>query len=276
MSVHELLKNSFPRYGEVREYPVTPRGYFIGLLIIFFCIYVQYVVKGYSHFASGFVIYGIPIATASFLCGRAILRRALRCNLSALKIGLGIFGIFSLLGMVIAAIVLALTLMVDPAASNVLHKPNPVLHIPHRYAWIMVWVSLFVVGPAEEYIFRGFVYGGLLSLFRGRSWLFLAFVSSALFALAHLYYALVYGVASLAMFSELILIGMAFALIFYLSGGNLLIPALLHGVYDASGFVGVAVSSDIGMALRTGLILLGLLVALVLLGRTALSGSGPS
>lgn len=66
----------------------------------------------------------------------------------------------------------------------------------------------------------------------------LAFLSSVFFAAVHLYYALTYGVASLIPFVDIVAIGMALAITYYHSGGNLLIPALIHGVYDATGFFG--------------------------------------
>lgn len=151
----------------------------------------------------------------------------------------------------------------NPRALSLLHRPNPVLSTSPELAWLMVLASTLVVGPAEEYIFRGFVYGGLLSLLGVRHWLGFAFVSSVLFAVAHVYYALVYGVASLVPFSDLVIFGMAMASVHYLSGGNLLIPALIHGVYDATWFLGVATSPGVGAALRLAMIGVGLGVAVV-------------
>ncbi|HSR09964.1 MAG TPA: CPBP family intramembrane glutamic endopeptidase, partial [Thermodesulfobacteriota bacterium] len=187
--------------------------------------------------------------------------------------GLSVFGVFAFLGVVVASLILTVTLILDPQASDILHKPNPVLHVPHRFAWIMVGLSFLVVGPFEEYVFRGFVFGGLLSLVRGRSWLGPAFFSSVLFALAHAYYGLVYGAASLAMFTELTFLGMAFAIMYYLSGGNLIVPALIHGLYDATGFMAVASSSRVGVALRTSLVVGGIALAAFLTARAARSNS---
>lgn len=81
----------------------------------------------------------------------------------------------------------------------------------------------------------------------------------------HLYYALVYGLASLVQFADLVTFGMAMAVTYYVSGGNLFIPALIHGVYDATGFLGVATSSSVGATLRGLMLLIGLIVALQLL-----------
>jgi membrane protease YdiL (CAAX protease family) len=120
------------------------------------------------------------------------------------------------------------------------------------------------VGPAEEYLFRGFVYGGLLTIFKGQHWISLAFISSILFGAAHLYYAIVYGVSSLLPFTDLVTFGMAMSITYYLSGGDLVIPAAIHGVYDATGFVGVAASPELGTLLRWSMTIVGILVAIAL------------
>jgi membrane protease YdiL (CAAX protease family) len=90
-------------------------------------------------------------------------------------------------------------------------------------------------------------------------------VSSVLFAAVHLYYALTYGVASLIPFLDIIAIGMALAITYYRSGGNLLIPALIHGAYDATGFMAVAASPRIGIELRGVLILAGVIAAVIMI-----------
>jgi membrane protease YdiL (CAAX protease family) len=164
----------------------------------------------------------------------------------------------------VATVIFYIIVTLDPNAVNLLHKPNPVLNVPPEFAWIMVWFSLLVVGPAEEYLFRGFIYGGLLSLFKDHHWLSLALISSILFAAAHLYYAFVYGVVSLVQFTDLAAFGMAMAATYYLSRGNLLVPAMIHGSYDATGFIGVATSLDVGILLRGSMILIGVIVAVVL------------
>ncbi|MEM0053916.1 MAG: hypothetical protein QXL89_06995 [Nitrososphaeria archaeon] len=73
-----------------------------------------------------------------------------------------------------------------------------------------------------------------------------------------------YGVASLVIFADLITFGMAMAATYYVSNGNLLIPSIVHGAYDASGFISVATSFELGMMLRVSLTLIGLIVAIVL------------
>jgi hypothetical protein len=78
-------------------------------------------------------------------------------------------------------------------------------------------------------------------------------------------FGLVYGVASAIDFTDLATFGMAMCVTYYLSGGNLLVPAVLHGAYDATGFLGVATSSQIGAVLRVLMMLVGIAVALSLL-----------
>jgi hypothetical protein len=161
--------------GGQGENPLTQRRYLIGLSLIFASAYSQYLVIGFGTLFALLIVYGVPISVVSFLFGSAILRRAFNHTRTALKWGMALFGISSLGGILGASAVFSVIVMFDPKASYLLHKPNPVLQVPPEYAWIMVWLSLVLVGPAEEYVFRGFVYGGLLHLSQNRHWLSLAF-----------------------------------------------------------------------------------------------------
>jgi membrane protease YdiL (CAAX protease family) len=223
------------------------------------------VVRGFDLASGMLVVYGIPLVIISLLYGRAIAQRAFNRTLTALKFGLGLFGAFTVLGTLASIAVFYIIVSLNPAAVNLLHRPNPVLHVPQYVAWVMVCASFLVVGPAEEYLFRGFIYGGLLSIFKERHWLSLALVSSLLFAAAHLYYAVVYGVDSVIPFIDLTTFGMAVAITYYLSNGNLFIPAMIHGAYDATGFLGIAVSPEVGILFRGALISIGVVVASALL-----------
>jgi hypothetical protein len=57
---------------------------------------------------------------------------------------------------------------------------------------------------------------------------------------------------------------MAMAATYYVSGGNLIVPALIHGAYDATAFIGVATSTAIGDELRVLMILISAFVAIVI------------
>ncbi len=243
--------------------PLTPARYLVGLAIIFASAYGQYLVSGLNLALGAFCVYGISIIAIALLYRAPVARRAFRHTGSALKLGLGYFGFFTVLGTAATFIVTALLLDIDPKALNLLQRPVPVLNVPPRLAWVMVGASIVVVGPCEEYIFRGFVFGGLLSVFGERRWLLMAFISSLLFAVVHLYYALVYGVAALIPFISILAIGMALAITYYKSGGNLVIPALIHGVYDATGFLAVAVSTRLGARARGIFVIICITVAVL-------------
>jgi membrane protease YdiL (CAAX protease family) len=92
----------------------------------------------------------------------------------------------------------------------------------------------------------------------------LAIVSSILFAGVHLYYATTYGVASLVPYADLIAFGMAMAATYYVAGGNLIVPALIHGAWDATAFIGVATSTTIGGQLQELMIMTGVIVAMAI------------
>jgi membrane protease YdiL (CAAX protease family) len=235
--------------------------------VILVSVYSQYVIPGLNLISGTLLVYGVPILVTGLIWGRTIISKALRRMHTAVRYGLSYFGIFTILGLAASFLILFVLTIFDPAAINLLHKPNPVLQVSPELAWVMIGFSFLVVGPSEEYLFRGFVFGGLLHVFKGRHWLTLALVSSIFFAGVHLYYAVVYGVASLVQFADLITFGMAMAATYHVSGGNLLVPAIIHGAYDATGYLGVATSSDIGAQLRELMILIGLIVAIIVFSR---------
>jgi membrane protease YdiL (CAAX protease family) len=244
---------------------ISSKSYVLGLSVLLACAYSQYVIGSLGPVLGMLVVYGVPILVTGLICGSAIFSKAVSRMSDALKFGLGFFGGFSVLSFLVSVTLLYFMARFDPSAIRLLSKPNPVLNVGPEMAWVMVWASLLIVGPAEEYLFRGFVFGSLLDVFNGRHWFILAFASSIIFAIAHLYYAIVYGVASLLAFTDLLSFGMAMAVTYYLSGGNLLIPTILHGAYDATGFIGVAFSSELGILLRLSMTALGVLAGLLIL-----------
>jgi len=225
------------------------------------------VIPGLTFITAVLLVYGIPIVVTVFIWaiwGWEFITKAFNRTLNALKFGLGYFGVFTALGLVVGIFIVFLLSVFDPAAVSLLGKQNPVLNVSPGVAWLMVALSFLLTGPAEEYIFRGFVFGGMLSFFKNRHWLIIALVSSIFFAAAHLYYAEVYEVASLVQFVELVAFGMAMAATYYVSGGNLVAPALIHGAFDATAFIGVATTLTLGAELREFMILIGIIVAVVI------------
>lgn len=257
------------------EKPLHKAVYALGIAVIFLAVYVQYFVH-LGPILGYIVVYGIPIVVAGAFFGREILKRAAKNNLAATKLGLGLFGAFTVLGLFIAIAVLAVILQFYPNASNLLNKPNPVLNVPPNEAIVLIAISFLVVGPAEEFLFRGFMFGGLLNISKGKNWLMLAIVSSLLFALVHAYYAVTYGVASAVPFIELVAFGIAMCITYYWSNGNILIPALIHGAYDATGFLGVATTTTIGLIARGVLIAIGIACAVIFLPQKLRMTSTPA
>jgi membrane protease YdiL (CAAX protease family) len=241
--------------------------YALGLIVIFSAVYSQYII--HPGIVLGFlIVYGIPLLVTTAILGREIIKKARKNGDKALRLGLSLFGAFTIAGIFLSIVALIVILAFAPnAISLLLDRPNPVLQIPPSLAWVMTGASIIVVGPAEEYLFRGFIYGGLLNLFRGKHWISLAVTSSLLFAAVHLYYVVTYGVASAVPLIDLVTFGTAMAMTYYLSGGNIVVPAIIHGVYDATGFIGVATSMTLGLLLRGILIIIGVVLAAVYLRR---------
>jgi len=257
---------NFSTRRKKRSVVLTKQQYLMGLLVIFVAAYSQYFIPGLNLFRGLWIVYGAPLAFMVFVpWAREILKSFFKNTSRALQMGFASFGVWSLIGLFAAMMVFVFLKELDPASVSLLSKSDPVLNVSPKFAWLMVWVSILVVGPAEEFIFRGFIFGGLLQFFKNRYWIILALISSFLFAGAHLYYSLVYGLSSLTIFVNLFAFGMAMAFVYYLSGGNLFAPALIHGLYDAAGFVAVAGEASIGTSLRSFMIVLGILIAFVLI-----------
>ncbi|MCI4368161.1 MAG: CPBP family intramembrane metalloprotease [Thermoplasmata archaeon] len=265
-----------------RDFAPTDR-YLLALLITVLAIVSQYFVPEllpalrpvYAHEVSALlVVYGLPIAAFALLVGVAPLRRW-RANLPSSSVeGLRWYGLFSLLTLIVLFILGVLYELLDPSALALLTRPNPVLAGAASDPWFWIAFS-FVIGAVEETIFRGWVFGYWLT--RAPSdWKLHALWTSALFAGVHLYYGVTYLAAAPLQYSTLFLAGLGFAYAVRYSGGCLVIVALLHGADDASAFLAGTVSPVAGDALHYGLILLGLLFALIVYLREQAKLAPPS
>ena len=234
--------------------------YLLGLFVIYATVYFQYLLPSESLVFGLLFVYGIPIVIIGSYWGRYTLHRFFNRMSAAVKYGFASYGGFTGLSYIITFVIILLIIIFDPAALNILNNPNPILKTTPENAWVMVWASFLVVGPAEEFIFRGFIFGGLLNIVGNRHWISLAFLTSIMFAAAHLYYTLEYGLVSIIMLTQLVAFGMAMATTYYLSNGNLLIPSFIHGLFDATGFLTTAVSLNFGATLRLQLFLVSLAV----------------
>jgi membrane protease YdiL (CAAX protease family) len=108
---------------------------------------------------------------------------------------------------------------------------DPESHQPAYFLWMML-VSVLVVGPAEELLFRGAIQGLLT-----RAWGAWPAIlgASALFGLLH------YSVGSGPVTGALAYVAIAFLLGMVLGGlyertGNLVVPSLAHGLFNAVAF----------------------------------------
>jgi len=246
--------------------PLPKVLYVIGVAVIFLTVYSQYFIR-LGPITGYLVVYGIPVTVVSLFFGRELLSRAAKNNKTAAQLGLGLFGALTAVSVLIIAVAVVILSQFNPDIQTLLSKPNPVLDVPPNEAWVLIAVSILVVGPVEEFLFRGFMYGGLLNISKGKYWFPLAIGSSLMFSAVHAYYAVTYGVASVVPFIDLTAFGIAMCIAYYWSGGNLLMLALIHGAYDATGFLGVATTTNIGVAARFALILIGIICALIYLPR---------
>jgi membrane protease YdiL (CAAX protease family) len=98
-----------------------------------------------------------------------------------------------------------------------------------------VAISLLVVGFVEEFIFRGFLMSRIAGIFGGGRWAWIValVLQAALFGLSHGYQQL-YGMALTGA------IGLFLGSVYLLSGRNLWVPVIGHGVYDAAHAVWIA------------------------------------
>lgn len=216
------------------------------------------------------VVYGLPIVAFALLVGVDPLRGWRARPGRATWEGLRWFGALAILGIVISILLAILYALLDPSALQLLSRPNPDLTAAQSDPWLFVGLS-FGVGACEETIFRGWIYGAAPG--RGTGWWVPATWTSVVFAGVHLYYGTTYGAAAPLIFPSLFLLGFAFAATYELAGGNLVVPALLHGVYDASAYLGL-VNRFAGDGLRYGLILTGGAIALVQFLRPSPPGDG--
>lgn len=241
--------------------------YLFSLSLVLASILSQYIIHPPGIISKFSLTYGIPIAVITLFYGKDILKNSLRKTGKALDYGLAYWGVLSVVSYIAGIIMINVIATFDPAALSLLDRANPVIPTSTNWAWVMTFFSFLIIGPAEEYIFRGFVFGRLLKIFHGKHWFALAFLSSLIFAFVHLYYLLTFGITSAIIFTDIIAIGMALAIAYYASGGNLIVPALLHGAFDASGFFSIAIGSNVGTYFRIFMVGLGLILALGLIIR---------
>ena len=251
-----------------RPVPASLGRYSAGVVITVAAVLSQYVVPQelpgalvlYGNLPGDlFVVYGIPVLAFALLVGATPLRDWSKRMKRATWEGLRWYGLLSLLALLIALVLAAVYLAVDPGALSLLSRPNPALTQAKGDPWFFVGFS-FVIGAFEETIFRGWIFGYWRD--RPGSWTLPATWTSVVFAGVHLYYGTTYGIAAPLIFPGLFLLGFALAATYRFSGGNLVVPSLLHGANDATAFL-TLVSVEVGVILHYLVIFIGAIVGLV-------------
>jgi hypothetical protein len=182
-------------------------------------------------------------------------RNAFGHTSTAVKAGISSFGMFELLGSLVGVV----TCMQSPISipmPKMLDRRNPVLDVPQRFGWLMVFVSIVIIGPVES-IFSWFRLRGLLSLYRSTPLagacvpfidVLLRSRTSTTPPSTGLPQSCLCGPDGLRMAHELHLLFLR---------RNLLIPALIHGLYDAGVFLSVAISPSASTGFRSFMVLAG-------------------
>ena len=248
-----------PGRGSIARFSVAVAITVLAILSQYFVPELVPAARGlYASFAGDLaVVYGIPIVAFVALVGTGPLA-GWRSRLSeAAWRGLGWYGLLSLLGLGVLIALVVLYEFLDPSALELLKRLTPVQQGASPDPLVFVPLA-FGVGAVEETIFRGWIYGFWRRASRG--WVGPAVGSSALFAGVHLYYATTYGPATPLIVPTLFLAGFAFAATYESAGGNLVVPALLHGQMDAIAFYAL-VAPAAADALHYGIVLAGAAVA---------------
>ena len=144
--------------------------------------------------------------------------------------------LFLIVILVVASGVLS-SLGIESAQNQIvtIGNQNPIVFL------LLVPLSFLLVGPGEELLFRGLIQGTLAESFHPVRAIVLA---SALFASVHLF--------SLTGQGKLVYIGIVFALALvlgstYVYTDNLVVPALIHGAYNAVQFGGAYLAATGGL-----------------------------
>ncbi len=222
------------------------------------------------------VTYGPGLLAFFLLVGTQPLRNFVRRTSLGTLEGLRWYGILGLLSILAVIALSAVYEGLEPTRFNELLKR--VTNVESSGASDpLAWILLsFPIGLVEETLFRGFVLGGALLLFGTKRWKWHAVWTSLLFTGVHLYYGLTYLEISPLFYVQIFLLGLAFAFAYVRSGGNLLVVALLHGLYDATSFSQFVpgIGLDGAAALRYAFLGMAGVVALVLYLREKGSDAG--
>lgn len=176
---------------------------------------------------------GFAVTAAAYLKYRNLDISYLRIQFpTGRDLGLVVLGTIVLLGL---ALVLGVLVELLPVSEPSDHQVIELAEERPEAMLVMVPMSILFIGPGEELLFRGVIQTRLVGVYGELTGIA---VTSAVFAIAHVpaYFGEGVGLSLTILFSLSLVIGWL-----YEYTDNLVVPALVHGLYNAVLFAGVYV-----------------------------------
>ncbi len=185
------------------------------------------------------LLYAVLLGVGYSLRGKRVLDDYKRNFRDSIFLVWGYFGIALFTSIIIGVIILGFIVGAEGLNSLLRYEypSTPIQAQTLTQTLALVALSLLVVGPAEETIFRGMVYGSLLDSSEWRNWRRLNIVQATAFGFAHLYYFYLLGPLGFVALAEIIGMGYGLGWAYYKCGGGLIGPIVVHGFWDASSFL---------------------------------------
>jgi len=250
-----------PRYGWT-GYAVAS-GLLVAGVLSQYVIPPGWVLPGWGGFFEGLLLaYGVGAAGFLVFVGAGPLRNYFRHNRAGVREGFRWYGILGVLSFVAVIFLTIVYLAVDPRFEQLIDKSTSVARAGASDPYFYMLFSI-PVGFIEEGLFRGWLFGGALALDGTARWRGHALWTTLVFTGVHVYYAQTYLEVSPLFYVQIFLLGLAFAIAYYRSGGNLLVVALLHASFDVISFASF-VNQDVSLGAHYGLLAASALFALAL------------
>ena len=238
-------------------------GLLVAGILSQYLVPAAWVLPGWGGFFEGLLLaYGIGAAGFLVFVGVGPLRNYFRHNRAGAREGFRWYGILGILSFVVVVLLTIVYLAVDPRFDELLTKSSPVAQAGASDPYFYMLFSI-PVGFIEEGLFRGWLFGSVLTLDGTARWRGHALWTTLVFTGVHVYYAQTYLEVSPLFYVQIFLLGLAFAIAYYKSGGNLLVVALLHASFDVISFASF-VNQDVSLGAHYGLLVASALFAVAL------------
>lgn len=187
----------------------------------------------------GPTLYAALLALGFKLRGGSLLEEYGRNAGDSLRLSWGYFGISLFVSAIVGGIILAFIVGFEglDSITHYQYPSNPIRANNLTQTLELVALSLVVVGPAEETIFRGASYGLMLDHYHWTKWRRLNLIQALGFGLAHLYYLYTLGPLGVVALAEIVGMGYGLGWAYYKCGGSLAGPIIVHGLWDGSSFL---------------------------------------